>query len=255
MYKFFKRFFDIIISLIALTVLSPVFLILAILVACFNGLPVIFKQPRPGKNGKIFMMYKFRSMSNKKDQYGNLLPDSQRVTKFGSFLRKTSLDELPQLWNVFKGDMSLVGPRPRLIKDAVFYPDYVKSLNVRPGITCLAHVNGRNLNTWDSVFIYDELYVERMSLKLDIKTLFQTVSVVLKKTGTNDGTQDMQDYYYADYLLRMGMISQEQYAEGINRAKRIEKEFRDSRKFRRKFNLSPTYKEVEDFDLQEKNVD
>ena len=253
MYKFFKRLFDIFISLIALIVLSPVYLILGVLVACFNGFPIIFKQPRPGKDGKIFRMYKFRSMTSKKDQNGNLLPDSKRITKFGSFIRKTSLDELPQLWNVLKGDMSLVGPRPRLIKDAVFYPSYVKSLDVRPGITCLAHVNGRNLNTWESVFIYDAMYVDKMSLGLDIKILFKTVSVVLKRTGTNDGTQDMQDYYYADYLLRMGIITEEEYNEGILRAKRIENEFRSSRKFRKKFSLR--YREVEDFDLQEKNVD
>ncbi len=253
MYKFFKRFFDIFISLVALIVLSPVFLILSILVACINGFPIIFKQPRPGKGGKIFMMYKFRSMTNKKDSKGNLLPDSKRVTKFGSFLRKTSLDELPQLWNVLKGDMSLVGPRPRLIKDAVFYPEYVKSLDVRPGITCLAHVNGRNNNTWESVFIYDGIYVDKMSLKLDLKILFKTVSVVLKKTGTNDGTQDMQDYYYADYLLRVGIINQDEYSSGINRAKKIEQVFRASKSFRKKFTI--TYKEAEEFDLQEKNVE
>lgn len=253
MYKFFKRFFDIVVSLIALVVLSPVFLILSILVACINGLPIIFKQPRPGKGGKIFMMYKFRSMTNKKDSNGNLLPDSKRITKFGSFLRKTSLDELPQLWNVLKGDMSLVGPRPRLIKDAVFYPEYVKSLDVRPGITCLAHINGRNNNTWESVFIYDGIYVDKMSLKLDIKILFKTVSVVLKKTGTNDGTQDMQDYYYADYLLRVGIINQDEYSSGLNRAKKIEQVFRASKSFRKKFTL--TYKEAEEFDLQEKNVE
>ena len=253
MYKFFKRFFDIVVSLIALIVLSPVFLILSILVACINGLPIIFKQPRPGKGGKIFMMYKFRSMTNKKDSNGNLLPDSKRITKFGSFLRKTSLDELPQLWNVLKGDMSLVGPRPRLIKDAVFYPEYVKSLDVRPGITCLAHINGRNNNTWESVFIYDGIYVDKMSLKLDIKILFKTVSVVLKKTGTNDGTQDMQDYYYADYLLRVGIINQDEYSSGLNRAKKIEQVFRASKSFRKKFTL--TYKEAEEFDLQEKNVE
>ena len=253
MYKFFKRFFDIVVSLIALVVLSPVFLILSILVACINGFPIIFKQPRPGKGGKIFMMYKFRSMTNKKDSNGNLLPDSKRITKFGSFLRKTSLDELPQLWNVLKGDMSLVGPRPRLIKDAVFYPEYVKSLDVRPGITCLAHINGRNNNTWESVFIYDGIYVDKMSLKLDIKILFKTVSVVLKKTGTNDGTQDMQDYYYADYLLRVGIINQDEYSSGLNRAKKIEQVFRASKSFRKKFTL--TYKEAEEFDLQEKNVE
>ena len=253
MYKFFKRFFDIVVSLIALIVLSPVFLILSILVACINGLPIIFKQPRPGKGGKIFMMYKFRSMTNKKDSNGNLLPDSKRITRFGSFLRKTSLDELPQLWNVLKGDMSLVGPRPRLIKDAVFYPEYVKSLDVRPGITCLAHINGRNNNTWESVFIYDGIYVDKMSLKLDIKILFKTVSVVLKKTGTNDGTQDMQDYYYADYLLRVGIINQDEYSSGLNRAKKIEQVFRASKSFRKKFTL--TYKEAEEFDLQEKNVE
>lgn len=255
MYKIFKRFFDIIISLVSLIVLSPVFLILFLLVGIFNGFPVIFSQPRPGKGGKIFMMYKFRSMTNKTDSDGNLLPDSKRVTKLGAFIRKTSLDELPQLWNVLKGDMSLVGPRPRLIKDAIFYPSYTKSLDVRPGITCLAHINGRNNNTWESVFIYDSIYVNKMSFWLDIKIMFKTVSAVLKKTGANDGTQDLQDYYYADYLLRVGKINQDEYTQGINKAKRIEKEFRSSRGFRKKYSLKKTYAEQEDFDLQERNVD
>lgn len=253
MYNFFKRFFDIVLSLFAIIILSPVFLLLFILTAIFNGFPVIFKQARPGKNGKIFEMYKFRSMNNKKDKFGNLLPDSQRVTKFGKFIRATSLDELPQFFNVLKGDMSLVGPRPRLIKDAIFYPEGVRSLEVRPGITCLAHVNGRNNNTWESVFIYDNIYVEKRSFSLDVKIIFKTFSAVIHKTGINDGSQDIQDYYYADYLLRIGRISQEEYNMGILKAKRIEEKFRKSRKFRKRYAIRP--KAEEDFDLEEKIVE
>ncbi len=255
MYRFFKRFFDIFFSLLAIILLSPVFIIMFILVGCINGFPVIFKQPRPGKNGKIFMMYKFRSMTNKKDEKGNLLPDSQRITKFGTFIRKTSLDEIPQFWNVLKGDMSFIGPRPKLIKDVLFFPEYTKTLDVRPGITGLAQANERTNNTWESVFVYNDIYVEKMSLKMDVQIIFKTIGTVLKHTGVNDGTTDVQDYYYPDYLLRVGRITQDEYDAGIQKAKRIEKEFISSRQFRKGFVLKPSYKEQEDFDLQERNVD
>lgn len=255
MYRFVKRFLDIIISLIAIIVLSPILLVLSILVGIFNGWPIIFKQPRPGKNGKIFMMYKFRSMTNKCDANGDLLPDSKRITPLGKFIRATSLDELPQFFNILKGDMSLVGPRPRLIKDAIFYPDEAKALTVRPGITCLAHINGRNNNTWESVFIYDNIYVKKMSFKLDVKILFKTVSVVLKRTGTNDGTQDLQDYYYADYLLRVGKINRDEYNQGITRAKHIEQEFVASKKFRKGYAMAKALENAKEYDLEEKTVD
>ncbi|MBR4003768.1 MAG: sugar transferase [Clostridia bacterium] len=253
MFNFFKRFCDVTISLIALIVLSPLLLILSILTLIFNGAPVIFKQPRPGKDGKIFMLYKFRSMSNKKDANGNLLPDSKRITKFGKFIRKTSLDELPQLVNIIKGDMSIVGPRPRLVKDVIFYSPNVRSLKVRPGITGLSQVNGRNNNTWESNFIYDALYVQKKSLGLDTKIFFKTFEVVLKQTGANSGETDIQDYYYGDYLLRVGKITQEEYNEKMQKAKRICEEFVASKKFRKHFSMKG--QEVEDFDFEHKLID
>lgn len=253
MYKFFKRLFDIVISLVALIVLSPVFLLMIILTAIFHGFPVIFKQPRPGKGGKIFYMYKFRSMTNKKDENGNLLPDSKRITKFGKFIRKTSLDELPQLWNVLKGDMSLIGPRPKLIKDVTFYaPCNMKSLEVKPGITGLSVVNGRNDNTWESMFVYNEIYVDKMSLGMDISIIFRTVYTVLSKKGVNDGSTDVIDYYYPDYLLRIGRITREEYNMGLAKAKFIEDEFRRSKSFRKKYAISDEYEE--EYDLQEKTI-
>lgn len=253
MFKFFKRFCDIVISLVALIVLSPLLLLLCLLTAIFNGAPVIFKQPRPGKDGKIFMLYKFRSMSNKTDKNGNLLPDSQRITKFGKFIRKTSLDELPQLVNIVKGDMSIVGPRPRLVKDVIFYGPNVRSLKVRPGITGLSQVNGRNNNTWESSFIYDALYIQKQSLGLDTKIFFKTFEVVFKQTGVNSGETDVQDYYYGDYLLRVGKITQEEYNEKMQKAKMICDEFVASKKFRKHFAMKSDM--VEDFDFEHKLID
>lgn len=253
MYKFFKRFSDIVISLMAIIMLSPLLLVVSILVAIFHGAPVVFKQPRPGKNGKIFMLYKFRSMSNKTDSMGNLLPDSQRITKFGKFIRVTSLDELPQLFNILKGDMTIVGPRPKLVKDVIFYEKNHKSLSVKPGITGLAQVNGRTNNTWESMFIYDAVYVDKMSLWLDIKIFFKTFAVVLKRTGVNSGATDVQDYYYADYLLRVGKITQEEYNQKIQLSKRIIEEFNASRSFRKHFTIKASLEE--DFDFEHKMVD
>ncbi|MBQ3214172.1 MAG: sugar transferase [Clostridia bacterium] len=253
MFKFFKRFCDIVISLVALIVLSPLLLLLCLLTVIFNGAPVIFKQPRPGKDGKIFMLYKFRSMSNKTDKNGNLLPDSQRITKFGKFIRKTSLDELPQLVNIIKGDMSIVGPRPRLVKDVIFYGPNVRSLKVRPGITGLSQVNGRNNNTWESSFIYDALYIQKQSLGLDTKIFFKTFEVVFKQTGVNSGETDVQDYYYGDYLLRVGKITQEEYNEKMQKAKMICDEFVASKKFRKHFAMKSDM--VEDFDFEHKLID
>ena len=254
MFNFFKRFCDVSISLVALIVLSPLLLVLSILTLIFNGAPVIFKQPRPGKDGKIFMLYKFRSMSNKKDENGNLLPDSKRITKFGKFIRKTSLDELPQLVNIIKGDMSIVGPRPRLVKDVIFYDSSVQSLKVRPGLTALSHVNGRNNNTWESSFEYDRIYVEQMSLKMDTKVFFKTFEAVFKQTGVHSGETDLQDYYYGDYLLRVGKITQEEYNQKMQKAKQICEEFVASKKFRKHFAMKVEEVE-EDFDLEHKMID
>lgn len=219
---FFKRFFDILLSGLALILLSPVMLVVAILIRCKMGKGVIFSQYRPGKNNKIFKLYKFRTMLSTKDENGELLPDSQRMTKFGNMLRKTSLDELPQLWNIFKGDMSIIGPRPKLIKDMVFYNEEqnVRAL-VRPGLTGLAQVNGRNNITWEEIFEYDKEYVKNISLWLDTKIFFKTIINVIKKKDIVEQDKTKQNYYFGDYLLETSQITQEEYDEKKNLAQEI----------------------------------
>jgi len=179
-----KRIFDIVASLIGLLILSPVLFLLAILVIIIHCSPIIFKQTRPGKNGKPFTFYKFRTMTNEKDEEGKLLPDKDRLTKFGNFLRKTSLDELPSLFNVIKGDMSLVGPRPLLMQYLSLYNDFQKRRHeVKPGITGWAQVNGRNALSWPKKFELDVWYVDNQSFWLDLKILFLTVYKVFKREG------------------------------------------------------------------------
>lgn len=219
---FFKRFFDILISGLALILLSPVFLIVSIICRIKMGKGIIFSQYRPGKNNKVFKFYKYRSMLNTKDENGNLLPDRERMTKFGNLLRKTSLDELPQLWNIFKGDMSIVGPRPKLVKDMVFYNEEqnIRSL-VRPGLTGLAQVNGRNNITWEEIFEYDKYYVEHCSLWLDIKIIFKTIIKVFKKADIVEQDKTKQNYYYGDYLLERGVLTKEEYDNKQELAKQL----------------------------------
>ncbi|CAM3859341.1 sugar transferase [Clostridium perfringens] len=181
---FIKRIFDIVISFIGLIVLFPIILLVALLIRINLGSPVIFKQERPGYKQKSFFVYKFRTMNNKKDEIGNLLPDSERLTSFGKIIRKLSLDELPQLINVLKGDMSLVGPRPLLVRYLPYYKEReLIRFNVKPGITGLAQINGRNTVSWDERFKYDIYYVENYNLFLDIKILFLTFSKVFKSDG------------------------------------------------------------------------
>lgn len=181
-----KRILDIILSLIGLIVLSPVFLIVALIVFVKLGRPIFFIQERPGKDGKIFKMIKFRTMLNLTDENGNLLPNEMRHTKVGQFLRSTSLDELPELINVLKGDMSLVGPRPLLVEYLPLYNEYqARRHEVRPGITGLAQVNGRNSITWEEKFEYDVWYVDNFNLLLDFKILFKTIVKVFKREGIN----------------------------------------------------------------------
>ena len=185
-YRYFKRVIGFVISLIALIVLSPVILIVGILVYIKLGSPIIFKQERPGKDGKIFKMYKFRTMLDSYNKFGEALPDEERLTKFGKILRSTSLDELPELINVIKGDMSLVGPRPLLVEYLELHSDEQKKRhNVRPGITGWAQVNGRNSITWNEKLNLDVEYVKNLSLILDIKILFLTVYKVFKRDGIN----------------------------------------------------------------------
>ena len=170
--KFFKRFLDIIISLIFIFCFWWLYVVIAILVRVKLGSPVLFKQDRPGLNEKIFKMYKFRTMTDEKDKNGNLLSDAERLTKFGKFLRSTSLDEIPELWNVLKGEMSLVGPRPLLVSYLTKYNEYEKRRHeVKPGITGWAQINGRNNTTWEERFKNDIYYVENISFKLDLKII------------------------------------------------------------------------------------
>ena len=197
MYKnYIKRLVDMMLSGIALIVLSPVLLLVAILVRIKLGSPVIFHQKRPGKDEKIFTMCKFRTMTDEKDENGNLLPDEVRLTKFGKMLRATSLDELPELWNIFKGDMSIVGPRPLLVEYLSRYNEEQKHRHdVRPGLTGLAQVKGRNAISWEEKFKYDVEYVNKISMKLDIYILFLTVKTVLIREGIHSSTSETMEVF------------------------------------------------------------
>lgn len=190
MYRhFFKRFFDIVLSACALVVLSPVLLVVAILVRAKLGSPVIFCQERPGKDEKIFKLYKFRSMTDARDENGELLPDAVRLTKFGRLLRSTSLDELPELWNILKGDMSIVGPRPLLVEYLPYYTDEEHHRHdVRPGLTGLAQVYGRSFLSWEQIFAFDTAYVGDITFLGDMKILFQTVVKVFRRADIADTT-------------------------------------------------------------------
>lgn len=187
----FKRFIDIICALMAIIVFSWLYIIVAILVRTKLGSPVIFKQARPGLNGKIFYLYKFRSMTNECDENGNLLPDEMRLTKFGKMLRTTSLDELPEAFNILKGDMSVVGPRPLLVEYLPYYTENERQRhNVRPGLTGLAQINGRNAVTWEEKFSWDIKYVHNVTFFGDIKIIFLTVwKAFFKKEGVLVGKQ------------------------------------------------------------------
>ncbi len=217
--KFFKRLFDLIMSAAALIILSPIMLILAVIGAfAMRGNP-FFTQLRPGridpKTGKerIFRLIKFRTMSNARDKSGKLLPDDVRLNKYGTLLRSTSLDELPELINIIKGDMSVVGPRPLLVRDMVFMSKEVRERHsVRPGLTGLAQVNGRNSMTWEKKFEYDLIYLENTTLWGDVKIIFRTVGNVFAREGINEeGMATAMDY--GDYLLAKGAVSQDEYNE------------------------------------------
>ncbi len=191
-----KRIADFLCALFALVLLSPVFLVLCILVRTKLGSPVIFKQERPGKNGKIFTLYKFRTMTDERDENGELLPDEVRLTKFGSLMRSLSLDELPEFINILKGEMSLVGPRPLLKQYLPLYNErQAMRHNVRPGLTGLAQVNGRNLLTWEEKFEWDVRYVEDISPWLDIKILVRTVLNVLRREGISSETSSTMEIF------------------------------------------------------------
>lgn len=187
--KFGKRFLDLLLSTLAIVILSPVLLVVAILVRIKLGSPVLFHQERPGRNEKIFTLCKFRTMTDKRDEKGNLLPDADRLTKFGKLLRATSLDELPELFNIWKGDMSIIGPRPLLVS---YLPWYTKEERlrhtVRPGLTGLAQVSGRNFLDWDSRLAKDVEYVKNLTLAMDISILVKTVTVVFARDEVAEDT-------------------------------------------------------------------
>ncbi len=215
--KCFKRLLDLILSLLAFIILLPFMTILYVLVRVKLGKPVIFKQQRPGLKEKIFTLYKFRTMTEQKDENGVLLPDSERLTKFGRFLRSTSLDELPELVNIIKGDMAIVGPRPQLIKDMVFMTtEQRKRHNVRQGLTGLAQINGRNNIDWGEKINYDLKYMEKITFVGDLKIILKTIKKVLKKENINtEGMDTAEDL--CDYLLRKGTITQKEYENAINK--------------------------------------
>jgi len=194
--RFIKRPMDFILSLVAIIVLSPVFLVVALLVRTKLGSPVLFKQKRPGLNEKIFMMYKFRTMTDARDGNGELLPDSVRLTKFGKFLRSTSLDELPELFNILKGHMSIIGPRPLLVQYLPLYNEHQKRRHeVRPGLSGLAQVSGRNAISWEDKFNLDVEYVDNISFINDWKIIFITIKKTFIREGINSETAATMEFF------------------------------------------------------------
>ena len=225
--KFFKRAIDIAASAVALVVLSPVLVVLMLIGAIAMGGNPFFTQPRPGKKGpdgqeKIFKLIKLRTMSNAKDKAGNLLPDAVRLNAYGKFLRSTSLDELPELLNILVGDMTIVGPRPQLVRDMTFMTAQQRRRHgVRPGLTGLAQVNGRNNITWEQKFEYDLAYIdEGITFWGDVKIILQTVGKVLKRSDTvREGTESDMDF--GDWLMQEGKVDKETYDQNQAEAKQL----------------------------------
>ena len=203
MYKnYFKRLIDIFLSVSALVILSPVVLVTAVLVRVKLGSPAIFRQERPGKDEKIFTMFKFRTMTDAKDERGEMLPDEVRLTGFGKFLRSFSLDELPELVNIIKGDMSIIGPRPLLVQYLPYYDEFQKRRHeVRPGLTGLAQINGRNLTTWNERFEFDIQYIDSISFVTDVKIFFATIGKVFKREGVSAENHATMESF-VDYAKR-----------------------------------------------------
>lgn len=202
MYKnIFKRIIDFSLSFLGFIIISPIFLLLWIWLSIANkGAGAFFFQERPGQDEKIFKVIKFKTMNDRKDASGNLLPDAQRLTKVGKFVRSTSLDEIPQLLNVIKGDMSLIGPRPLLVQYLPLYNETQRRRHeVRPGITGWAQVNGRNAISWEQKFAYDVWYVDNVSLSLDIKILIKTILKVFKRDGISSGTSATMEYFKGNH--------------------------------------------------------
>ena len=220
--KYFKRLFDIICALAAIIVFSWLYIIVAVLVRIKLGSPVLFCQKRPGLNGNIFKPYKFRTMTDECDENGKLLPDEVRLTKFGKLLRSTSLDELPEAFNILKGDMSVVGPRPQLVRDMVFFTEeQMKRQSVKPGLSGLAQINGRNGITWEEKINYDLEYIKEITFLGDIKIILLTVwRAFVKQDGISQNGMDTAEDL-GDYLLRTGKVSQTEYETKINESKNL----------------------------------
>ncbi len=219
--QFFKRFYDIVLSGLAIIIFSPLLLLLVIIGAIkMKGNP-FFTQPRPGKKEKVFKLVKFRTMTCEKDENGNLLPDAKRLTRYGKMLRSTSLDELPELFNIFAGQMSIVGPRPLLVKDMVFMTEEQRARHkVRQGLTGLAQVNGRNCISWEEKLAFDIKYIDKITFWGDIKILFKTVYKVFKHDDiVREGTQSDMDF--GDWLLAENKITQDEYDTKANEAMEI----------------------------------
>ena len=216
-----KRELDVLLSAAALVIFSPVMAVVAFQVRRRLGSPVLFTQLRPGKGERIFKMYKFRTMTDERDGEGNLLPDEVRLTEFGKFLRDSSLDELPELFNILKGDMSIVGPRPQLVRDMVFMTrEQRRRHRVAQGLTGLAQVNGRNNISWEEKLSYDQKYVKRITFLGDLRILLRTVGNVWKKADINtDGMATAEDL--GDYLLRTGQVDRETYDRKQRIAERL----------------------------------
>lgn len=222
--KYIKRLLDIICALLAFTATGPVYLIVAILVKIKLGSPILFTQERPGKDEKIFKMYKFRTMTDERDDNGELLPDEERLTPFGKLLRSTSLDELPEAINILKGDMSVVGPRPQLVRDMVFMtPEQRKRHTVKPGLSGLAQVSGRNALDWEEKLKIDLDYISNISFENDAKIVGITVRKVFFHDSGSDNIEDNTELTedYGDYLLSHGKIDRKIYEEKQLEAKRL----------------------------------
>ena len=219
--KYFKRLFDLCSSGMALLFLSPLLLYIAYLVKVKLGSPVLFTQIRPGKDNRLFKMYKFRTMTDVRDKEGNLLPDDLRLTVFGKKLRETSLDELPELINIFKGDMSVVGPRPQLVRDMVFFSDKeMQRQSVYPGLTGLAQISGRNNISWEEKFKYDLQYIDRIFFLEDMRIIYRTIFKVANQDDINtEGMETAEDY--GDWLRRKKLLTDQDYEIGQDKAKQL----------------------------------
>lgn len=221
-YPFFKRVCDIVCGLAVFIFLWPIYIVLAILVRTKLGKPILFRQVRPGKDGKLFTLYKFRSMTDEMDEKGNLLPDEVRLTKFGKWLRKSSLDEVPEAINILKGNMSVVGPRPFLVKDYVFFDKKtMKRQSVKPGLTGLAQVNGRNGISWENKFEFDLEYCKKVSFWNDIVLVFKTIFKAFAKKENINREGFATDEDYGDYLLRTNQITNDYYKDKIDLSKEM----------------------------------